>query len=408
MRVAWGDDVHLLLVGASHRTAPVELRERLDFCSRGLEQAVRALARRDRRQQKPSSSRPAIAPSCTSPARIRRRATDDLLALLLRVPSAAGRSRAAASLLAHRSRRRAAPVSRLLRPRFAGRRRAADSRADQGGVRRRGDGRRAPARCSTSCSTGRSASASACARRRRWPKARCRSASRRSASRKKIFGNLTGRRVLVDRRRRDGQAHRAAPQGARRGVDRDHQPHAGARAGAGRRSRRRRGAVGLAAAVARSTPTSSSRSRARRRRFCRRRRSRRRCRPAARGRCFSSTSRCRATSIRSAGEIEQVFLYNIDDLQAIVRENLEQRGAEVGRAEQIVEEEVQKFATWQRSREAVPTIVALRQRFETIRKSELERLEPKLAAPAAGGARARRRGYAAASSRSCCCSRPSN
>ena len=40
----------------------------------------------------------------------------------------------------------------------------------------------------------------------------------------------------------------------------------------------------------------------------------------------------------------------------------------------------QKFATWQRSREAVPTIVALRQRFEAIRKSELERLEPKLAA----------------------------
>jgi glutamyl-tRNA reductase len=81
----------------------------------------------------------------------------------------------------------------------------------------------------------------------------------------------------------------------------------------------------------------------------------------------------------SAGEIEQVFLYNIDDLQAIVRENLEKRGAEVGRAEQIVDEEVQKFASWHRSREAVPTIVALRQRFETIRKSELERLDAKLA-----------------------------
>jgi glutamyl-tRNA reductase len=79
-----------------------------------------------------------------------------------------------------------------------------------------------------------------------------------------------------------------------------------------------------------------------------------------------------------AGEIEQVFLYNIDDLQAIVRENLQKRGSEVSRAEQIVEEEVRKFGTWQRSRETVPTIVALRQRFETIRKSELERLEPKL------------------------------
>jgi glutamyl-tRNA reductase len=82
----------------------------------------------------------------------------------------------------------------------------------------------------------------------------------------------------------------------------------------------------------------------------------------------------------SAGEIEQVFLYNIDDLQAIVHENLERRGAEVSRAEQIVDEEVRKFSTWHRSREAVPTIVALRQRFEAIRKSELQRLNPKLAA----------------------------
>ena len=80
------------------------------------------------------------------------------------------------------------------------------------------------------------------------------------------------------------------------------------------------------------------------------------------------------------GEIEQVFLYNIDDLQAIVRENLEKRGGEAGRAEQIIEEEVQKFSTWHRSREAVPTIVALRRRFESIRRSELDRLEPKIAA----------------------------
>jgi glutamyl-tRNA reductase len=79
-----------------------------------------------------------------------------------------------------------------------------------------------------------------------------------------------------------------------------------------------------------------------------------------------------------AAEIEQVFLYNIDDLQSIVHENLQKRGHEVSRAEQIVEEEVSKFATWHRSREAVPTIVALRQRFEAVRRSELERLEPKL------------------------------
>jgi glutamyl-tRNA reductase len=79
-----------------------------------------------------------------------------------------------------------------------------------------------------------------------------------------------------------------------------------------------------------------------------------------------------------AGEIEQVFLYNIDDLQATVRENLARRASEVERAEHIVEEEVQKFAAWFRSRGAIPTVVALRERFETIRRSELERLEFKM------------------------------
>ncbi len=76
----------------------------------------------------------------------------------------------------------------------------------------------------------------------------------------------------------------------------------------------------------------------------------------------------------AAGEIEQVFLYNIDDLQATVRENLARRVSEVNRAETIVNEEVEKFGQWLRARGAIPTVVALRQRFETIRRSELERL----------------------------------
>jgi glutamyl-tRNA reductase len=79
-----------------------------------------------------------------------------------------------------------------------------------------------------------------------------------------------------------------------------------------------------------------------------------------------------------AGEIEQVFLYNIDDLQATVRENLARRASEVRRAEAIVDEEVQRFGAWFRSRGAIPTVVALRERFETIRRQELERLEFKL------------------------------
>jgi glutamyl-tRNA reductase len=81
----------------------------------------------------------------------------------------------------------------------------------------------------------------------------------------------------------------------------------------------------------------------------------------------------------SAANVEQVFLYNIDDLQAIVTENLARRTAELQNAETIISEEVEKFAAWLRSRTAVPTVIALRQRFETIRQAELKRLEPKLA-----------------------------
>ncbi len=80
----------------------------------------------------------------------------------------------------------------------------------------------------------------------------------------------------------------------------------------------------------------------------------------------------------SVGNLDQVFLYNIDDLQAIVKENLTRRGAELQRADAIVDEEVGKFASWMQSREIIPTVVALRQRFEAIRQAELARLAPKL------------------------------
>ena len=81
----------------------------------------------------------------------------------------------------------------------------------------------------------------------------------------------------------------------------------------------------------------------------------------------------------SVGDLDQVFLYNIDDLQSIVQENLARRAAELSQAEAIVEEEVGKFSAWMHSREIIPTVIALRQRFEAIRQAELARLEPKLA-----------------------------
>jgi glutamyl-tRNA reductase len=80
----------------------------------------------------------------------------------------------------------------------------------------------------------------------------------------------------------------------------------------------------------------------------------------------------------SVGDIEQVFLYNVDDLQGMVQENLERRHSEIERAEVIVAEEAVRFTAWQRSRAAVPTIRALRERFDAIRRSELQRLKGKL------------------------------
>ena len=81
----------------------------------------------------------------------------------------------------------------------------------------------------------------------------------------------------------------------------------------------------------------------------------------------------------AVGDLEAVFLYNIDDLEGIVRENLSRRGSEVARAETIVRDEVRKFEAWLTSRHAIPTVVALRQRFDAVRRAELERLQPRLA-----------------------------
>lgn len=81
----------------------------------------------------------------------------------------------------------------------------------------------------------------------------------------------------------------------------------------------------------------------------------------------------------ASGDIEQVFLYNIDDLRSIVQENLARRQSRVDRAEAMVNNEVVRFMAWLHSRAAVPTVVALRAQFEAVRQSELSRLKPKLA-----------------------------
>ena len=75
----------------------------------------------------------------------------------------------------------------------------------------------------------------------------------------------------------------------------------------------------------------------------------------------------------SVGDIENVYLYNIDDLKKVADKNIKDRGKEAQKAEAIVQEEVIKFVNWYHSLEVTPTIVALRKKFEEIGKKELEK-----------------------------------
>jgi len=72
-------------------------------------------------------------------------------------------------------------------------------------------------------------------------------------------------------------------------------------------------------------------------------------------------------------ELDNVYLYDIDDLGGIAEENLGERQQEAARAEAIVAEEVESFWRWLDHLEVVPTIVALREKLESIRRAELEK-----------------------------------
>ena len=80
----------------------------------------------------------------------------------------------------------------------------------------------------------------------------------------------------------------------------------------------------------------------------------------------------------SMSQVEGIFVYDIDDLQHVVEANVSDRGREAARAEQLVEEEVERFRRRIQSLDAVPTIVALQQRLEQIRQSEVDRLRGRL------------------------------
>ena len=70
-------------------------------------------------------------------------------------------------------------------------------------------------------------------------------------------------------------------------------------------------------------------------------------------------------------ELDNVYLYDIDDLEGVVADNRDERAREAAKAETIVEAEVDAFWRWLASLDVVPTIVALREKLEAIRRAEL-------------------------------------
>jgi glutamyl-tRNA reductase len=74
-------------------------------------------------------------------------------------------------------------------------------------------------------------------------------------------------------------------------------------------------------------------------------------------------------------ELDGCYLYDIDDLEAIVSETLAGRRGEAERAEAIVAAEAQKFHEWQAALDVVPAIASLRARAEEIREAELRKAD---------------------------------
>jgi len=77
-------------------------------------------------------------------------------------------------------------------------------------------------------------------------------------------------------------------------------------------------------------------------------------------------------------ELEGCFLYDVDDLEAVVAETMAGRRTEAARAEKLVAAEAERFREWQASLEVVPTIASLRALVEEIRDSELARAGSRL------------------------------
>src|SRR5690606_22986660 len=76
----------------------------------------------------------------------------------------------------------------------------------------------------------------------------------------------------------------------------------------------------------------------------------------------------------AVGELDNVFLYDLDDLQAVVASNLERRRQELPTAEQVVAAETQRFWDWVAGLAAVPVLTGMREQMDRLRERELAQL----------------------------------
>ena len=80
------------------------------------------------------------------------------------------------------------------------------------------------------------------------------------------------------------------------------------------------------------------------------------------------------------GDLEGIFVYDIDDLQAVAAAHLEARSREAGDAESLIATEVERFQQKQRTVNVAPAIVAMQRQAEDIRQAELRRMQGRLGA----------------------------
>jgi glutamyl-tRNA reductase len=78
-------------------------------------------------------------------------------------------------------------------------------------------------------------------------------------------------------------------------------------------------------------------------------------------------------------ELNDVYLYTIDDLKEVVQGNMESRQEAAREAEKIIDTQVVDFMHWVKSLDAVPTIRALREAADAVREAELQQARSRLA-----------------------------